>query len=117
MAGIVERWRRERAALEVLLARDPARDAAHDYAPALAILADRSARLAELRPALRALPSFDGFAWSLVHMHANRMLHASQRAQELVLYDFLRRWHESRRARRPQGDWTGLPGTHDRNVP
>jgi hypothetical protein len=33
-------------------------------------------------------------------MHMNRLLHASHRAQELVLYDFLRRWHESRRARR-----------------
>ena len=37
-------------ALEPLLARDPALDAAHDYAPALAILDARSARLADLRP-------------------------------------------------------------------
>jgi hypothetical protein len=33
-------------------------------------------------------------------MHANRLLHASQRAQELVLYDFLRRLHASKRARK-----------------
>jgi thiopeptide-type bacteriocin biosynthesis protein len=98
-ARLGERWKRERAALEPLLARDPAIDAEHEYAPALAILAERSARLAEVAPALRALPSFGGFAWSLVHMHVNRLLHASQRAQELVLYDFLRRWHEARRAR------------------
>jgi thiopeptide-type bacteriocin biosynthesis protein len=99
-ARLGERWKRERAGLEALLARDPAIDAEHEYAPALQLLAERSARLAELRPAPRELPGFDGFAWSLVHMHLNRLLHASHRAQELVLYDFLRRWHESRRARR-----------------
>ncbi|HWU89751.1 MAG TPA: lantibiotic dehydratase C-terminal domain-containing protein, partial [Kofleriaceae bacterium] len=99
-ARLGDRWKRERAALEDLLARDPARDAAHEYAPALAILDARSARLAELRPALHALLADAGLAWSLVHMHCNRMLHASHRAQELVLYDFLRRWHASRRARR-----------------
>jgi hypothetical protein len=32
-------------------------------------------------------------------MHANRMLHASQRAQEMILDDFLRRLHAARRAR------------------
>ena len=41
-------------------------------------------------------------AWSLAHMSANRMLHASQRAQELVLYDLLRRYHERQRARAAQ---------------
>jgi thiopeptide-type bacteriocin biosynthesis protein len=98
-ARLGDRWKRERPALEALLARDPAIDADHDYAPALEILAERSARLAALRPAPRDVPGWEGFAWSLVHMHANRLLHASQRAQELVLYDFLRRWHEARRAR------------------
>jgi thiopeptide-type bacteriocin biosynthesis protein len=99
-ARLGERWKRERPGLEALLARDPAIDAEHEYAPALELLAERSARLAALRPAPRDVPGWDGFAWSLVHMHANRLLHASQRTQELVLYDFLRRWHESRRARR-----------------
>jgi lantibiotic biosynthesis protein len=99
-ARLGERWKRDRAGLEALLARDPAIDAEHDYAPGLAILAERSARLAALRPAPRDVPGFAGFAWSLVHMHVNRLLHGSQRAQELVLYDLLRRWHEARRARR-----------------
>ncbi len=102
-ARLGDRWKRERGELEALLARDPAIDAAHDYAPALELLAERSARLAALRPAPRDVPGFERFAWSLVHMHTNRLLHASQRAQELVLYDFLRRWHESRRARRRSG--------------
>jgi hypothetical protein len=33
-------------------------------------------------------------------MHANRLLRASARANELVLYDFLLRLYEGRRARR-----------------
>jgi thiopeptide-type bacteriocin biosynthesis protein len=97
---IGDRWKRERADLEVLLARDPARDAAHEYAPALAILDDRGTRIAALRSLFEPLLAVPGLPWSLVHMHCNRMLHASARAQELVLYDFLRRWHEARRARR-----------------
>ena len=39
----------------------------------------------------------EDMAWSFVHMHINRLLHASQRAQELVIYDLLKRYHESRR--------------------
>jgi hypothetical protein len=35
-------------------------------------------------------------------MHANRMLRAAARAQELVLYDFLHRLYESRAARQHQ---------------
>jgi len=38
-------------------------------------------------------------AWSLVHMSCNRLLHASARAQELVIYELLRRWHGRQRAR------------------
>ncbi|HTR53041.1 MAG TPA: lantibiotic dehydratase C-terminal domain-containing protein, partial [Kofleriaceae bacterium] len=44
-------------------------------------------------------PRFADLGWSLAHMHANRLLHASQRAQEMVLYDFLRRLHAARKAR------------------
>jgi hypothetical protein len=41
----------------------------------------------------------DQIAGSLVHMHINRMLRSSFRAQELVIYDLLQRWYESVRAR------------------
>ena len=51
-------------------------------------------------------PKLEDMAWSLVHMHANRILHASQRAQEMVLYDFLRRLHQSRKARAKQAQPT-----------
>ncbi len=46
-ARIGDRWKRERAALEALLARDPAADAEHEYAPALE--ASPSAALASPR--------------------------------------------------------------------
>src|SRR5262249_60279231 len=39
-------------------------------------------------------------AESYVHMHLNRLFRAEQRAQELVVYDFLSRLYESRAARR-----------------
>jgi hypothetical protein len=34
-------------------------------------------------------------ASSLLHMHANRLLRSSHRAQELVLYDFLLRLYQT----------------------
>ena len=103
---IGDRFAKERASLDVLFARDPARDADHDLEPGFQLLAARDAHVRELAVELRRrddagelAPRLEGFAWSLGHMHANRLLHASQRAQELVLYDFLRRLHASRRAR------------------
>jgi len=38
-------------------------------------------------------------AESLLHLHVNRLLTGDQRAQELVLYDFLERLYRSRCAR------------------
>jgi thiopeptide-type bacteriocin biosynthesis protein len=99
---IGERFRRERASLFELLERDPARDRDSDLAPGLEVFAARSERIravaAEMRAARLDAP-IESFAGSLVHMHINRLLHASQRAQEMVLYDFLHRWYDSRRAR------------------
>ena len=91
-----ERFSRERAALEIVFARDPARDADHDPArlrdpgPARRRAGRDRRRAATPRRRRQATPPLSDFAWSLVHMHANRLLHASQRAQELILYDFLR---------------------------
>ena len=103
---IGERFTKERADLELLLARDPTRDAGHDLEPGFELLAARDAHVRLLGDQMRALdaareldPGVEDMAWSLAHMHANRLLHASQRAQELVLYDFLRRLHAARRAR------------------
>jgi lantibiotic biosynthesis protein len=109
-SGLGKRFSRERADLEVLIARDPARDSGHPLEPGFAILARRDARIAELAPTLAARdeagalsPRLEDMAWSLTHMHANRLLHASQRVQEMVLYDFLRRLHAARGARAGAG--------------
>jgi thiopeptide-type bacteriocin biosynthesis protein len=104
---IGDRFQRERPELDIIFARDRDRDATHDLEPGFAILAARDAELAPIAAELRARdaagelsPSLKQIAWSLVHMHANRILHASHRAQELVLYDFVRRLHAARKARK-----------------
>lgn len=113
---IGEKFTKERADLEIMFDRDPARDAGHEYVQGFEILARRDAAIAEIGGELRARdsagelkPRLADMAWSLVHMHANRLLHASQRAQEMVLYDFVRRLHAARRAR--QGQATRKPAT------
>lgn len=89
------RYRAERAALEDLMAADG--DSAHPLAPGLAILQQRSAALAPVAAELRAraLPLAD-LAGSYAHMHANRLLRAAHRAQELALYDLLHRLYQTR---------------------
>lgn len=100
------RYTRLRAELEIVFARDPARDVGHPLAFGFETLARRDARIAE---AVRASSEHDHeahvsrrpeMAWSLAHMHVNRLLHASQRTQEMVLYDFLRRLHATRQIRK-----------------
>jgi thiopeptide-type bacteriocin biosynthesis protein len=99
-----DRYRQERAALEALLR--PARDVEGMLAPGLLVLRRRSQQGAPVMAALReraaagalaqALPAV---AASFLHMYANRLLRSAQRAQEMVLYDFLARLYESRAAR------------------
>ncbi|MEO8551475.1 MAG: lantibiotic dehydratase [Kofleriaceae bacterium] len=45
-------------------------------------------------------PSLADQTWSLTHMHVNRLMHASQRAQEMAIYELVRRLHAARRGRR-----------------
>ncbi|MGW7442949.1 lantibiotic dehydratase [Kitasatospora sp. NPDC054795] len=93
--GIGDRFRRERAALERLLA-DPDRDpdpgadpdTADDTSAAVRSLA------AELREGVRTGQigtPIAALAGNYVHLHANRVLRSAARAQELLLYDFLSR--------------------------
>jgi thiopeptide-type bacteriocin biosynthesis protein len=84
-----------------VLARDPARDAEHDLQPGFDLLAARDAAIAPIAAELRARDAAGvrRMAASLAHMHGNRLLRGSERAQEMVLYDFLKRLHASRRAR------------------
>jgi thiopeptide-type bacteriocin biosynthesis protein len=99
-----DRFRKDRKTLEALL--DPARESEGDLGPGVAILRQRSKSLKPIVEELQRLhlgghlgvPLLD-LAASYLHMHANRFLRASARAQELVLYDFLTRIYESRLAR------------------
>jgi thiopeptide-type bacteriocin biosynthesis protein len=99
-----QRYRRERPALEAVLAQT-AGDGG-PLAPGLAALDARSAgvRRAAERWQARArdgqlTASTAALAGSLIHMHVNRMLVDDARAQELILYDFLARCYRSRQAR------------------
>ncbi len=102
------RFRAERPLLEALLSAPVGSD--HPLDPGFALLAARSEKNTPIARALAAraaegrltLP-IQELAGSLLHMHANRLLRSEQRAQELVLYDFLLRLYESEaaRARRP----------------
>jgi thiopeptide-type bacteriocin biosynthesis protein len=97
-------FRTARADFEVLLGNDLARTREHPLALGFDFL-DQGAK--RQRPAAAELCAraqqgqlcgdIEDVAWSFVHMHINRLLHASQRAQELVIYDLLKRYHESRR--------------------
>jgi thiopeptide-type bacteriocin biosynthesis protein len=95
------KFRRERAEVEELW--DMASRSDHWLAPGLAAFERRSAALRTLAEELRALERshdlsvpIEELAASFLHMHANRMLRSAHAAQELVLYDFLRRSYESR---------------------
>jgi thiopeptide-type bacteriocin biosynthesis protein len=98
------RFRKESKSLELLL--DSSRDSESPLEPGLAVLRNRSDRLAPLVEELRARertgrlsPPLAEIAPSFVHMHVNRILRSAHPAQELVLYDFLSRLYESRSAR------------------
>jgi thiopeptide-type bacteriocin biosynthesis protein len=100
-----ERYRKERPTLERLLAMESA-DADAMLAPGLAALRRRSKRWAPVTRAIheaaaagRLSLTQTGLVPGALHMHANRLLRSAQRAQELVLYDFLGRLYESRAAR------------------
>ena len=99
-----DRYRKERKGLEALL--DPAKEKENPLAPAFEVFKQRSAALAPTIAALRAAEkegrlttSVEDLAFSYIHMNCNRLLRSAQRAQELVLYDFLERLYESQVAR------------------
>ena len=101
--GLGARFRKERAALDELLAAAP--DGEHPLAPGLVAFAERSARLRPLAEELRArersghltIPVRD-LAAGLLRAHVGRLLRSDLRAQELVILDFLRRLYVSEAA-------------------
>jgi lantibiotic biosynthesis protein len=99
-----QRFRAERADLEVLLAPDSEPPAA--LAHAVAAIDRRGEVWTEHIGRLRALDEQDELTvpWSqlaerVLHLHANRVLRFAQRRQECVLYDFLSRLYEAEAAR------------------
>lgn len=108
------KFRQARPELFQLLARDSVYDAACDLAAGVAALEDRSRRslaaidrLRELDRLGRLRPSLSNISGSLVHMHINRLVHANQRAHELILYDYLVRWYLNCKSRSSRN----LPGS------
>jgi thiopeptide-type bacteriocin biosynthesis protein len=103
---VSQRYREERRSLEALL--DPLGDPQAELLPGLKALRRRSLALTPVAAELRDLAStgrlsvdLSDLAMSHAHMHVNRLLRSAQRAQELVLYEFLDRLYSSRAARRP----------------
>jgi thiopeptide-type bacteriocin biosynthesis protein len=99
-----QRFRQEWRSLMPLL--DPSGDVESELAPALAVLRQRSERLAPIVDELqeaewagRLNQTLADLAPSYVHMHVNRIIRSAQRAHEMVLYDFLYLLYESRAAR------------------
>ena len=98
--GLGARFRKERAALDALLAAVP--DEAHPLAPGLGAFAERSARLCPIAEELRAREragqltiAVRDVAAGLLRAHIGRVLRSDLRAQELVILDFLRRLYVS----------------------
>ncbi len=96
------KFRAERPQLVELLERDPERDRESHLAPGYEALARRSEAMRPIAEELKAREaagrlssSIKSMAWSYVHMHNNRLLRSVARAQELVIYDFLKRYYES----------------------
>jgi len=105
-AQVGKRFRVERTQLERLIGPDS--EAPAGLRTATKALKARSAHLAGIGEALRDLAGGGSLtatpadiAMSYAHMHVNRVLRAAQRAQELVLYEYLDRLYTATAARRP----------------
>jgi thiopeptide-type bacteriocin biosynthesis protein len=98
--AIGRKFRPLRRELEALVGSDP------PLAPALAqALRRRQDRLLPLVERLRSAlsrPQLSSVAWSLCHMHANRLLVTQGRQQEMVIYELLARLYEGQLARAVQ---------------
>jgi thiopeptide-type bacteriocin biosynthesis protein len=104
-AWVSERFRRERAGLEILIDQNMAPDSGPLRA-GIDVLARRSVAGAKIIAHIGASHA-EGTLWgtpetlvhSLIHMSVNRLLRSSQRTQEFVIYEFLARLYGSALAR------------------
>lgn len=100
--SLSRRFRSERWGLQSLLAAAPGIGALQ--ARAQEVFAQRSARNRTIVAAYNAAFDHDRYRFeeaveAMVHMHLNRLLRSAQRAQELVIYNFLQRLYRSVAAR------------------
>ena len=113
-----ERFRRERHKLVALFDNvSPPDDIA---AISRRVLATRSARISGVVRELRSLDTAGALAVpipelvdSYVHMHVNRLIRSAQRAHEMVLYDFLFRIYDGKRAKARRAD---VPATREESA-
>ena len=96
---IGERYRKEEEDLMTLLSPSVPED--HWLYPGIEIFNSRSERMLPISAGLREAEakgqlssSLANIAGSFLHMHNNRLLASSQRAHEVVLYDFLFRAYQ-----------------------
>jgi lantibiotic biosynthesis protein len=106
-----DRFRKERKTIETLIGEGRVPEALPLQA-GLEVLARRSRQSAPLIQEIRSLHaqgglsvSLEDLSHSLIHMFINRVLRSAQRAQELVIYEFLVRLYGSEVAR------SSAPGT------
>ena len=106
---LAERFRTERRKLESLF--DDLRSKEPQWDFARRAFERRSARNEKPCQRLRKMSAegmlavkLEDIASSLVHMHVNRLIRASQRAHEVVLYDFLTQLYDGRLARKARAE-------------
>lgn len=102
--AMMARYRDERRAIEALLAGEPAPDELLAAGARLLEARTRAGRphveaLRRLERDGRLTVPIEELVASLAHMHANRVLRSSQRAQELVIHHYLENAYVSRAAR------------------
>jgi thiopeptide-type bacteriocin biosynthesis protein len=109
---IAQKFRAERKNLEQAL-RGGSNEYEGELSQGIALLAERSRRLTPVFADISSLEAkgdlavdVEALAPSYVHMFVNRVLRSAQRAQELVLYDFLTRLYESQTARNERAQVT-----------
>ena len=114
------KFRRHRRAIEAVL--HPGTDRAGRLAPGLEAIARRSRAIAPLAEALRQrrrrgllTASLPAIVSSIAHMHVNRVLRSSQRAQEAILYFLLARHYDSVMARSGATDGEATKGHRERD--
>jgi len=100
-----DRFRTERIQLQAMIRQESGKDDS-DYHIAVRTFAHRSEKTRPVIASLRLLMQkgtlsndFIEIIGSYVHMHVNRVIRASAREHELVLYDFLYRLYDSERSR------------------